>query len=76
MEPLAQTKFASFEQYVSLYPEYTFIFIGDNGQGDVRAGELMCQRARETGEKNVDVVYMHKIQPVERTFGFDQGACE
>jgi len=35
-EPIAQTKYKNFERYARLYPEFSFVFIGDNGQGDVR----------------------------------------
>ena len=41
MEPLALKKFDNFKRYVSIYPEYRHVFVCDNGQGDVRAGELM-----------------------------------
>ena len=30
-----------FLQYARLYPEYDFVFFGDNGQGDVFAAESM-----------------------------------
>lgn len=35
------TKFNKYKQYSLLFPEYSFIFIGDNGQGDIIAGERM-----------------------------------
>ena len=38
MEPLAVKKFQNFKEYVSIYPEFSHVFIGDNGQGDVRGG--------------------------------------
>jgi len=34
-------KNATFEQYAQLYPEYDFVFCGDNGQGDLLAAESM-----------------------------------
>ncbi|KAF4759247.1 hypothetical protein FOZ63_012158, partial [Perkinsus olseni] len=37
LEPLAENKYTNFKEYASLYPEYDFVFIGDNGQADVRA---------------------------------------
>lgn len=40
-EPLARKKFDNFKRFVSIYPEYRHVLICDNGQGDVRAGELM-----------------------------------
>ena len=37
MEPLAQKKAQNFLEFQALYPEFDFIFVGDNGQGDARA---------------------------------------
>jgi len=36
-------KFERFVQYSKIFPEYDFIFIGDNGQGDVLAGTKMLE---------------------------------
>lgn len=38
MEPLALKKYINLCEYLALYPEFQCIFIGDNGQGDVRTG--------------------------------------
>ena len=38
---MAQKKFENFTEYYQLYPEFTHIFVGDNGQADVRAAELI-----------------------------------
>lgn len=43
MEPLAQTKCRKFKEYLLLYPEYDCVFIGDNGQGDVRTAEMLFE---------------------------------
>jgi hypothetical protein len=37
-------KFKRFEQYLNIFPEYKFLFIGDNGQGDVIAGKQMLEK--------------------------------
>ena len=37
------TKFERFKQYLTLFPEYKILFIGDNGQGDVLAGLQMIK---------------------------------
>ncbi|CAJ1449365.1 unnamed protein product, partial [Effrenium voratum] len=39
----------TFEMYKALYGEYDFIFFGDNGQGDLLAGQLM-QETDESSE--------------------------
>lgn len=76
LEPLALKKAESFSQYVSLYPEYSFVFIGDNGQGDLRCAEMVMQ-GQEKGDRKVEAVYIHRVQPLHRTFGFDGAdACK
>ncbi|KAJ8611151.1 hypothetical protein CTAYLR_003577 [Chrysophaeum taylorii] len=63
MEPLAQKKAKNFTEFASLYPEFTFVFLGDNGQGDVRAAELMYEHSRSQFER----AYIHVVQPIEKT---------
>ena len=41
MEPLALKKYINLCEYLALYPEFQCIFIGDNGQGDVRTGTYL-----------------------------------
>lgn len=65
-EPLAQKKFDNFRQYVSIYPEYQHVFVCDNGQGDVRAGELMFDRF----PYEFEALYVHVVLPVDQTFGY------
>jgi len=71
MESLALKKFANFEQYLSLYPEFKHIFVADNGQGDVRAAELMIEKY---GNSIVQAVFIHKVQPLHKTYGWDKDA--
>eukprot|EP00586_Coscinodiscus_wailesii_P001693 CAMPEP_0172486202 /NCGR_PEP_ID=MMETSP1066-20121228/14668_1 /TAXON_ID=671091 /ORGANISM="Coscinodiscus wailesii, Strain CCMP2513" /LENGTH=1174 /DNA_ID=CAMNT_0013251999 /DNA_START=498 /DNA_END=4019 /DNA_ORIENTATION=+ len=66
MEPLAVKKFNNFKEYVSIYPEFQHVFIGDNGQGDLRAGELMY----DAFPHHLIGLYIHVVQPLERTHGF------
>ena len=49
MEPLAVKKFENFSEYVDLYPEYQCIFVGDNGQGDVRCAEMVMDSSEYSG---------------------------
>jgi hypothetical protein len=65
-EPLALNKFENFREYLALYPEYTCIFIGDNGQGDVRTAELVLKDKEFA--KNLHRVYVHAIQPRHLTY--------
>lgn len=66
MEPLALKKYENFKRYVSIYPEFKHIFIGDNGQGDVRAGDLMHQ----SFPNHLDVLYVHLVKPLIETHGY------
>jgi hypothetical protein len=66
MEPLAQKKFDNFQEYLMLYPEFKCIFIGDNGQGDVRVAEMILERPEH--RSNLERVYIHEVQPLQKTF--------
>ena len=70
MEPLAQKKFENFKQYVSIYPEFQHVFVGDNGQGDVRAGELMFDAFPE----HLEALYVHVVQDRQKTCGYNPDA--
>lgn len=52
---VGERKAKMFEQYKALYGEYDFIFFGDNGQGDLLAGQLLVAedlRAREIADQD------------------------
>jgi hypothetical protein len=65
-EPLARKKFENFKRYVSIYPEYHHIFVCDNGQGDVKAGEMMF----DNFPYEFQTLYVHIVQDIQRTYGF------
>ena len=60
-EPLAVTKFKNLQEYLALYPEYKVIFLGDNGQGDVRTAEMALSTPSYHG--NFHRIYVHLVQP-------------
>ena len=64
---LARKKFENFQQYVSIYPEFKHVFVCDNGQGDVKAGEMMV----EAFPKQVEAIYVHEVQPRLKTYKYD-----
>ena len=68
---MAQRKFENFSEYYQLYPEYTHIFVGDNGQGDVRAAEIIVETY---GNLVLQGGYFHIVTPLEKTFGYDDHA--
>jgi hypothetical protein len=65
-EPLARKKFQNFKRYVSIYPEYHHIFVCDNGQGDVHAGEMMF----DNFPYEFQTMYVHVVQDINRTYGY------
>jgi hypothetical protein len=65
-EPLAMKKFENFCEYLTLYPEFSCIFVGDNGQGDVRTAEMVLSDARYRG--NLKRIYIHEVQPLYMTY--------
>lgn len=67
LEPMAQKKFENFCEYYKLYPEFRHVFIGDNGQGDVRAAELIAEKY---GTDVLEGGFFHLVQPIEKTFGY------
>eukprot|EP00924_Labyrinthula_sp_SR-Ha-C_P006586 maker-scaffold_38-snap-gene-2.30-mRNA-1 protein AED:0.26 eAED:0.28 QI:0/0/0/1/1/1/4/0/967 len=71
LEPMANKKLQNYNEYSALYPEFTCIFIGDNGQADVRAAELMFRQ-----ENPPECVYIHKIQPIHLTYGYSPGKLQ
>lgn len=56
-EPMAKQKFVKFDQYASCYPEAAFVFIGDNGQGDVLAATMM----KVKWGNSVDACFIHDV---------------
>ncbi|TYZ66438.1 hypothetical protein PybrP1_002411 [[Pythium] brassicae (nom. inval.)] len=67
LEPMAQKKFANFCEYYQLYPEFTHVFVGDNGQADIRAAELIVDKF---GPGVLEAGFFHLVHPIEQTFGY------
>ena len=65
-EPLAKKKFDNFRRFVSIYPEYQHVFVCDNGQGDVRAGELMF----DSFPYEFEALYVHIVTDMAKTYGY------
>ncbi|MDP1917179.1 MAG: hypothetical protein Q8L14_13140 [Myxococcales bacterium] len=56
-DAIAKKKFENFTQYKQLFPEYSFVFTGDSGQGDVIFGAKM----REAAPKDVKAVFINDV---------------
>lgn len=66
-EPLARKKFENFSRYASIYPEYQHVFVCDNGQGDVRAGELMF----DSFPYEFEALFVQEVlQDITKTHGY------
>ena len=65
LEPLAENKFNNFREYATLYPEYEYVFVGDNGQADVRA----VARMMELPFVKIRAAFIHVVQPLSLTYG-------
>lgn len=55
---MAQRKLENFSLYQRLFPEFDFVFIGDNGQGDLSLGEMML----DLYPKRMSSVYIHDVK--------------
>lgn len=56
-DAIAKKKFENFTQYRQLFPEYSFVFTGDSGQGDVIFGAHM----REAAPGAVKAVFINDV---------------
>lgn len=59
-ETLALRKALCFEEYASCYPEASFIFFGDDGQGDVLFAEMVNQDKRT--KVNLTATFIHHVR--------------
>ena len=65
-EPLARKKLDNFRRFVSIYPEFQHVFVADNGQGDVRAGELMF----DSFPYEFEALFIHIVTDLQKTYGY------
>ncbi|GMI17055.1 hypothetical protein TrLO_g9630 [Triparma laevis f. longispina] len=55
---VGELKYITFEHYAKMYPEYNYVFCGDDGQGDLLAGELM---KKGDLKDRVMAVFIHRV---------------
>eukprot|EP00931_Biecheleriopsis_adriatica_P104947 TRINITY_DN79556_c0_g1_i1.p1 TRINITY_DN79556_c0_g1~~TRINITY_DN79556_c0_g1_i1.p1 ORF type:complete len:778 (+),score=171.42 TRINITY_DN79556_c0_g1_i1:37-2370(+) len=65
---VGQAKYETFQEYKALFAEYDFVFCGDDGQGDLLAGQQMIQEceacvARGEDSPKLLAVLIHKVLP-------------
>ena len=56
-ESVGRFKAETFEKFSELYPEYGFLFVGDDGQGDVLAGEIMSKQLGGSAKKPIALIH-------------------
>lgn len=56
-EAMARKKMENFEQYAAIYPEYSYSWTGDSGQGDAILGERLLERHPD----KVKGVFIHNV---------------
>ncbi|CAK9008328.1 unnamed protein product, partial [Durusdinium trenchii] len=66
---VGERKAKMFEQYKALYGEYDFIFFGDNGQGDLLAGQLLVNAEKENMQAQSEDEDSSDGEPA-KSFGF------
>ena len=62
---IGDKKYANFLEFQELYPEFKFVFVGDNGQADYYTALKMIRELPYV----VSQVYIHVVQPVSKTYG-------
>lgn len=60
---VGERKARTFEEYASLYPEYDYVFCGDNGQGDLLAAEKIL---KGPWKENVRACFIHRVLEPEK----------
>lgn len=68
---LAGKKLVRFQQYAALFPEAAFVFVGDNGQGDVLVAEALSKifatmADRDGGPNRLCASFVHDVVPPPR----------
>ena len=61
--PVGMHKYHSFMEYVQLYPEYDFIFLGDNGQGDAMCADRVIEKSGTATISSTLLVHAHALMP-------------
>jgi phosphatidate phosphatase APP1 len=60
MDGIRDKKIANFESYMMLYPDFSFVFFGDNGQADHQVAEEMLRRY----PTRISACFIHAVRPV------------
>merc|ERR1719471_2468551 len=64
-DAVGRHKYTTYRRFRDLYQEYDYIFCGDNGQGDLLAGQMMLaeQAGMEAFGPRMLCVLIHRVMP-------------
>jgi len=60
---VGELKYTTFKKYTQLYLEYDYVFCGDNGQGDLLAGQLMTEAGAQLSESESESLDEERVDP-------------
>ena len=69
-QTLAAKKLSRFREYAAIYPEAAFLYVGDNGQGDVLCAEILYSSARHAAAPRPSQLlacFIHRVVPPAAT---------
>lgn len=64
-QTLAAKKLSRFNEYAALYPEAAYVYVGDNGQGDVLCAEALANDI--VSNPRIIASFIHKVAPTMST---------
>lgn len=71
-QTLAAKKLSRFREFAAAWPESCFLFLGDNGQGDVLCAEVLWSSMRPGagggGKSRLLACLVHKVAPIAATY--------
>jgi hypothetical protein len=69
-QTLAAKKLSRFREYAAIFPEAAFVYVGDNGQGDVLCAEILYSSARQAAAPRPSQLlasFIHRVAPLGAT---------
>jgi hypothetical protein len=59
---IGRVKFANFQRFAALSPEYRYVFVGESGQADALTAQLMLQGTPPGGSARVLTTFIHDLR--------------
>lgn len=61
-DQIGRVKFENFSHFSEIYPEYSYVFVGDSGQADALAARLMVSSPSTDPGSRVLITFLHDIR--------------